>query len=172
LGRQEGPTKAIRQAIRPGDWRAAGALLEAYERELRESFGLAFVPEELGRLPAAYPPPGGLFLAWRDAVPLGCVAFRALGPAEAELKRLFTLPEARGRGVGRALVETALAAARAAGFRHIRLDTLPGMDAAQALYEALGFRPTGPYGPSPRAGVRFYGLALDCLLPGTRDGGL
>jgi ribosomal protein S18 acetylase RimI-like enzyme len=159
--RKEGQTEAIRQARGPRDWRAARALLEAYATELKDAFGVAHVPEELGRLRAAYPAPGGLFLFWRGRVPVGCVALRVLGPGEAELKRLFTLPSARGRGVGRALVEAALCAARARGFRCIRLDTLPDMEAAQALYVALGFRPTGPYGRSPLRGARFYALALE-----------
>jgi putative acetyltransferase len=78
-----------------------------------------------------------------------------------ELKRLFTLPEARSIGVGRALVAEALAAARAAGMRGVRLDTLAGMDAAQALYVSLGFRRIAPYRVNPLAGAQFLELALE-----------
>lgn len=161
----------IFQATRPQDWSAARALLACYAAELERRFGLRGIAEELEALDAAYPAPAGLWLASSGA-PVGCVALRPLGPEEGELKRLFTLPVARGCGVGRALLETALGAARAAGFRRIRLDTLPGMDAAQALYAALGFRPCAPYGARPLAGARFFELRLDAAGTGPRDGAL
>lgn len=56
-----------------------------------------------------------------------------------ELKKLFLLPAARGRGIGRSLVEASLAFAVQAGYQQCYLDTLGSMAAAIALYRQLGF---------------------------------
>jgi ribosomal protein S18 acetylase RimI-like enzyme len=57
-------------------------------------------------------------------------------------------------------VATILDEARRVGYRRVRLDTVPGMEAAQALYEQLGFREIGPYTENPVAGTRFLELHL------------
>jgi ribosomal protein S18 acetylase RimI-like enzyme len=69
-------------------------------------------------------------------------------------------PAARGSGLGRALTLAVIARARAAGFRAIRLDTMPTMESATALYRALGFREIEPYRFNPVPGARFFELAL------------
>jgi putative acetyltransferase len=62
-------------------------------------------------------------------------------PDTCELRTMYFLPEARGQGFGRALLERCLAAARTNGFRHVYLETLRSMTAARRLYEAFGFQP-------------------------------
>jgi ribosomal protein S18 acetylase RimI-like enzyme len=69
----------------------------------------------------------------------GSPAARLAGPDEAEMHLLAVLPEARGRGVGAALVDAAVAAARETGARRMVLWTQPSMAAAQRLYAAAGF---------------------------------
>ena len=97
--------------------------------------------EELAGLPGLYAPPGGrLLLASKDGLPAGCVALKAHSPSEAELKRLYVRPAFRGQGVGRLLVQTLVAEARQIGYRRIVLDTHITMEAAQAIYEANGFK--------------------------------
>lgn len=63
--------------------------------------------------------------------------------ATCELRKMYFLPELRGHGTGRALLERCLAAARERGYARVYLETLTGMDAAQRLYEKVGFTKRG-----------------------------
>jgi ribosomal protein S18 acetylase RimI-like enzyme len=116
---------------------------------------------ELAGLPGAYAPPRGrLLLAWDGAAAVGCVALRPLDTDACEMKRLYVRPAARGRGLGRRLAERICEEARAAGYRRICLDTLPGMAAAIALYVSMGFRPVEPHVHNPVPGAMFLGRDL------------
>jgi ribosomal protein S18 acetylase RimI-like enzyme len=69
---------------------------------------------------------------------------------DAYLEELYVVPERRGEGIGRAILEAAMEAAREAGAAHIDLGTSVDDTAARALYEKLGFtnREGGPDGPA------------------------
>jgi GNAT superfamily N-acetyltransferase len=96
--------------------------------------------DELRGLPGAYAPPhGALMLAWLEKSAEGCIALRRLDEKRAEAKRLYVRPEFRGKGVGRALMERAIAEARTMGFAELVGDTMPVMKSAIALYRELGF---------------------------------
>ena len=105
-------------------------------------------------------PQGRLLLARVAGEPAGCVALRALGQDDGEMKRLFVRPDYRGMGLGRMLAECAIDEARAIGYRTLKLDTLPTMEAARGMYVALGFKDCPPYNDNPVAGVRFMSLDL------------
>ncbi|HNY41374.1 MAG TPA: GNAT family N-acetyltransferase [Bryobacteraceae bacterium] len=111
---------------------------------------------EIAALPAGY---DLILLAEIDGVPIGCAALRQLG-GEAELKRLYVNPSARGSGAGRLLAESIIEAARSRGYRLLRLDTLPSMVAAIRLYESLGFKPAEAYYAGAPSDSRFYELSL------------
>jgi putative acetyltransferase len=108
---------------------------------------------ELDALPGDY----RLLLAEGAA---GCVAVRMLDRETAEMKRLYVRSTHRGKGLGRALAEAAIAVAREAGCKRIVLDSLPKMREAQALYELLGFTRIEPYLREPTPGALCFGLGL------------
>ena len=75
-------------------------------------------------------------------------ALKELAPDHGELKSMHTAEEARGQGLGRAMVLHLLAEARRRGYRRVSLETGTGdpFAPARALYEAAGFRPCDPFG--------------------------
>ena len=77
------------------------------------------------------------------------------------MKRLYVPARFRGRGVGRLLAERVLAAASAAGYRRVCLDTLPIMTEAIALYRSLGFAQVEPYYENPVPGALFFSRELE-----------
>ena len=99
--------------------------------------------------------PAVTFVSYRDGdAVLGVAAIKELDAADDEVKSMHTTAEARGRGVGRALLGYLLDTARERGYRRVLLETgtTPGFAAARALYESAGFVPTGPFGGYPVTG--------------------
>ena len=86
------------------------------------------------------------FVARIDGVAIGCGGF-ALLPDYAEVKRMYTKPSARRRGVGKALLNKIEAEARAAGVGMLRLETGIHQPEAVGLYERWGFRLCRAFGP-------------------------
>ncbi len=151
----------LTEAVEAGDLDLARALFREYQRAIGVDLCFQGFDAELAALPAAYARPAGrLLLAWRGEALAGCGALRPLGPGVAELKRMWTRPAHRGQGVARAVAEALLAAARAQGYRVVRLDTLESMTAARTLYRSLGFVEIGPYYPNPLPGVVYMELQL------------
>jgi putative acetyltransferase len=70
----------------------------------------------------------------------GFAQLQGAAPEVCELRKMYFLPEARGLGLGRRLLDLILERAKAAGFRSCYLETLAGMDQARKLYEARGFK--------------------------------
>jgi putative acetyltransferase len=149
------------QATRAEQLAAIRQLFEEYAASLDVDLCFQGFERELAELPGDYAPPEGrLLLAQDGAVPVGCVALRKISDGICEMKRLYVRPEFRGRKHGLGLVQAILHEARAIGYRWMRLDTLPSMKQAIALYRSLGFKEIAPYRDNPVCGALFFELDL------------
>lgn len=140
----------------------ARVLFREYEAGLGLDLCFQGFEQELASLPGKYAPPQGcLLLAVEDEQILGCAAFRQINADTCEMKRLFVRETGRGRGLGKDLVEEIIKRARLAGYRSIRLDTLPSrMGKAIAIYRARGFREIPAYYETPVNETIFMELRL------------
>jgi GNAT superfamily N-acetyltransferase len=159
------PPFVVRSAVSERDFAEVRRLVLAHAAVRATTPGVEYMRADAERMPGPYVPPrGGLWLAVSGEAGIGCVALRPLagdaGRSVAEVKRMFVDESWRGRGVGRALMATLIAAARARGYATLRLGTLADMTAAQGLYESLGFRPTERYRPDELVHTLFYELPL------------
>ena len=136
-------------------------LFEEYAGSLGISLEFQNYREELAALPGAYAPPEGqLLVAECGGEVAGCVAMRKIGEGICEMKRLYVRPAFRKQGLGQALSRAIIEAARQAGYRSMRLDTLKEMKAATALYESMGFRRIDAYYDNPLPNVIYLELQL------------
>ncbi len=155
------PEILLRQVDSTEAAETARRLFREYADAIGTSLEYQGFSAELAALPAPYMPPrGALLVAYVDGSAAGCAGLRPIADAAGELKRLYVRPESRGLGLGRQLVEAVVQSARRAGYLELRLDTLPSMASAQALYRRLGFVETPPYGDKYLPGTRFYRLDL------------
>jgi GNAT superfamily N-acetyltransferase len=95
------------------------------------------------------PPLGTFLVAWLDGEPVGCGALRPAPTGEAgtaEVKRMYVMSAARGRGISRALLEGLESAARELGYHRVVLETGVRQHEAMALYESAGYTPIESYG--------------------------
>ena len=136
-------------------------LFRQYAASLQIDLCFQNFEHELATLPGAYASPGGaLFLCRVDDIPAGCIGLRPFFDSVGELKRLFVIPEFRGRGLGRSLISAAINAAGKIGYESLVLDTLATMERAIALYQSFGFQPSAAYYPNPLPGVLYFRLRL------------
>jgi ribosomal protein S18 acetylase RimI-like enzyme len=148
----------------PDHLKDAKKLFQEYADSRPGDPALTEFPWEIDQLPGAYAAPDGcLLLAYYENRPVGCVALHKWGEGIAEMKRLYVQPQKRGMSIGKSLVEMIITQAMTMGYLRLRLDTIPGMDKAQALYRAAGFKEIPPYRHNPNKGTLFFELRLSDL---------
>lgn len=151
----------IRQAQFPTEQDDVVAIFREYVSSPTANLDFQEYEAEFAGLPGKYAPPEGrLLLAFENNAVLGCAALRRIDSSTCEMKRVYVRPTARGRNLGRQLVETILSEAKLAGYSRICLDVLPEFTSAQKLYESLGFVPAEPVSFNPIPGTKFLALAL------------
>lgn len=136
------------------------AYMEESADDLKRELGFeedvpAAVTNTLAHLDQFAPPTGQILVVVEGGAVLGAGCLRTIAPGVAEIKRMYLRPAARGRGLGRRLLETLLDAARSAGYREARLDTDGLMPAAVGLYRNAGFVRCDPY-PQSEIPVQFH----------------
>jgi len=136
------PTFHIRP-ITPADNAAVAGVIRRVMPEFGASGpGFAIHDAEVDDMAAAYAKPGcAYFVVEVDGRVCGGGGIAPLHgePGTCELRKMYFLPELRGRGAGKAHIARCLGAARELGYRQCYLETLTGMDAAQKLYEKHDF---------------------------------
>lgn len=153
--------------IEPQDDAAVAAII----REVMSSFGacgpgFAINDPEVDFMSRAYGAPRSAYFVVEDGGVVigggGIAPLRGGDPDTCELRKMYFLPQARGRGLGERMAQRCLDQARAFGFARCYLETLTGMDAAMRLYERMGFRRLcGAMGATGHFGCdRHYALDL------------
>ena len=92
-----------------------------------------------------------------DGTPVGCGALRPLDPGAAEVKRMYVVPAARGRGISRLVLGGLEEEARRRGWASLKLETGPRQPEAVGLYTSAGYRPVAAFG-------HYVGLDDDSLF--------
>lgn len=161
------PDSLAIRPLSPADDAAVADLIRRVMPEFgADGPGFAIHDPEVDHMSRAYDQPGCAYFVVCEGdrvVGGGGIAPLDGGPeGVCELRKMYFLPEARGRGAGRTLMARCLETARALGYRTCYLETLTGMDRAMRLYEATGFRPLpGPMGATGHGGCdRWYALEL------------
>lgn len=146
-------------------------LVRAQWRELMARYG---VPETTTDDLAAdhLAPPDGVFVvAWDGTAAVGCGGVRRHDDTTGEIKRMYVTPDARRRGVSRAVLRALEVRARALGYTRLVLETGTKQPEAIALYESEGYVQIEGYGyyrDAPQS--RCYGKALAELRGVEPDG--
>jgi len=140
-------------------------LFNAYASAVGVDLSYQDFATELATLPGKYAAPAGELLLARNnnGDPLGCVGLRPIEPDGCcEMKRLYVSPKARGRGLGRVLIDAISKEAKRTGYSEMRLDTLPTMAEAISLYEKAGFTQIESYYETPIADTLYLRQTTCC----------
>lgn len=150
--------------IRPEDDSAVAAVIRTVMPQFgADGPGFAIHDPEVDGMCAAYSMPGAVYFVVEtaDGRVVGGGGIARLEGGESgvcELRKMYFLEEARGKGMGEKLLRYCLSAARELGYRSCYLETLSGMDAAMHLYEKVGFKKLcAPMGATGHGGCdRWY----------------
>ncbi len=136
----------------PADQEPACSLVAATLAEGERAYG----PSEGGQPPCATaaemaPPHGAFLVVYEHGRPVACGGLKRLDDHTAEIKRMYVVAEARGRGLARSLLGALEEEARRLGYQSARLDTGPRQPHARSLYESAGYAAIPAYNSNPFA---------------------
>jgi len=135
----------------PASSPAARTLLTAMEQEMFDLYDMTAMPTPASTAELEPPSGGAYVVGWEDGRAVAGGALKRLEPGVAEIKRMYVVPDARGRGLARGLLAAIEDAARELGYERVRLDTGASQPHAQALYESAGYQSVPDYNDNPYA---------------------
>lgn len=145
--------------------------LAAYVAELRRRFPEGFEPGDLVRPDEVRGDAGVFLIAYEDGVPLGCGALRVLEPGVGEIRNVWVAAEARGLGLGRALLVQAEHEAAARGLAVVRLGTHPVLTEAIQMYRTGGYTEISQYAQDAHASYFFEKRLSPAVSSATANAG-
>lgn len=165
---REGAAFRLRPIASADDAALAAVIRDVMTEHRCTGAGFAIHDAEVVAMSRAYATPQArYFVVELDGTLIGGGGFARLAgsddaAATCELRKMYFRPLARGRGIGRALLERLFDEMRAAGYRRCYLETTSWMDAARKLYLAAGFTPLcAPEGATGHHGCdRFFARPL------------
>jgi GNAT superfamily N-acetyltransferase len=143
--------------------------------KVKENFGVSFdiasmLEEDMNTLDKFTPPKGRLLLGYIEDQPMGIACLKVLTDRTGEVKRMYARPEARFKGLGRALLNQLLEEARHIGYERVCLDSARFMQEAHQLYRSAGFREIEAYeGSEIPKEFQNYWIFMERDLPGKHD---
>jgi putative acetyltransferase len=147
-----------------------GARIRELIFDVLREYGLEPDPEgadaDLRDIEAQYLAPGGSFECIEDAhgTLLGTVGLFRLDTIHCELRKMYFIPEARGKGLGKRTLARTLHHAKRLGFRKVNLETAGALKEAIGLYQRFGFRRIDA-APCVARCDQAYELDLDQWIP-------
>jgi len=137
----------MRSGPEPFDSPDVQALCLAQQAEMHGIYGEADIGPT--REAPMFVPPDGVFIVIRDdaGLAVGCGGIARFDATRGEVKRMYVVPEARGRGLGRRLLAELEAQARAFGYTSVVLETGDRQPEALGLYETAGYERIPCYPP-------------------------
>ncbi len=144
------------------DYKEARRITGDYIEWLNIDLSFQNIEEELKGFESVYGPPKGCYLlaSGIEGATAGGVALREYSAGICEMKRLYVYPPYLGKGLGRPLCNELLKQAKQMGYKKMRLDTMTKLEAANRLYEKLGFYEIEPYRVNPEKTARFMEILL------------
>ena len=122
------------------------ALQEAFFADIASRYpGWTLGSSQRVELSELAPPRGTWLVAYLDAVAVGCGGLQALDPETAEVRRIYLAAGARGRGIGRQLLEELERRARDLGYQRVLLTTGDAQPEALGLFQSAGYEEIAPF---------------------------
>lgn len=139
------------------EYEEAAILFKEYAAWLNIDLSFQKFDQELKHLKEMYAAPMGSIILYKAANEYaGCIAIRRFEEEIAEVKRMYVKPAYRNKGIAAALLDKVIIAAKAFGYKKIRLDTLNTMLAAMKLYKKNGFYEIPAYYFNPEKNAVYF----------------